>query len=605
MSGKPTETHEHIEAAATPAQIAALQSYAVDDHNEQITVLGTMGQDPEHKSKIHWQSWAILALCALAQMQNTYVAIAPAANAYSIAGPLNGMSKRIWIVQAQSVPSIATGPIMAIISDTYGRRWVIIFAWVIFCISAILGMVAKNINQVIVAQTFAGVAAGVSGIMYAVASEVLPSNYRAYAQTVVNGVSSIASVIALIAMSQAVSADPLNGWRWIFRTSLIFDGLLLLGFGFLYFPPPRTADSSTFMEKVKKMDWIGYGLLLGGLVPLLMGFAWAGSGSYGWHDPHAYACVAVGFVGLIACILYEWLGTSRGFLDHRLFQNGYNFPLGLFLIAVEGSLFYLVNNIYAQQVFSLWVPTGGVDAGARLLPFFLVIFFVAPGMSYYVTKRKDLKWPLCIGFVFFGVCIIGLAESGLNVNMGTAFNAIGGVGFSAPLILLLTMVQYSTPPLFIGVASALTISVRTLGGTVGYAIADAIYGSLTSEQVPAAIAGAAIPLGFSPANLTPLIIAVLSGRGIAGVPGITPTIASAASLAAKQVEAHAYKIVWYAFLPGAILAAVGCALFRNPTERMNWVVDAPLKNMNVLDDEKSANNHPRDPTSSYVSGSKE
>ena len=44
----------------------------------------------------------------------------------------------------------------------------------------------------------------------------------------------------------------------------------------------------------------------------------------------------------------EWKGTSTGFLDHRLFQHGRNFPLCMFLIAVEGSLFYLVNNIYVR-----------------------------------------------------------------------------------------------------------------------------------------------------------------------------------------------------------------------------------------------------------------
>lgn len=68
--------------------------------------------------------------------------------------------------------------------------------------------------------------------------------------------------------------------------------------------------------------------------------------------------------------------------------------------------------------------------------------------------------------------MVGFAFSGQNGKMATAFNAIGGIGFSAPLILLLTMAQLSTPPLFIGVVSALTISVRTLGGTIGYAIAE-------------------------------------------------------------------------------------------------------------------------------------
>lgn len=48
----------------------------------------------------------------------------------------------------------------------------------------------------------------------------------------------------------------------------------------------------------------------------------------------------------------------------------------------------------------------------------------------------------------------------------------------------MALVQLSTPPLFIGIASALTISVRTLGGVVGYAIAEAIYGAYSNTQIP-------------------------------------------------------------------------------------------------------------------------
>jgi len=66
-------------------------------------------------------------------------------------------------------------------------------------------------------------------------------------------------------------------------------------------------------------------------------------------------------------------------------------------------------------------------------------------------------------------------------------NALAGVGFVAPLVMVMTMVQLSTPPLFIGVASALTISARTLGGTVGYAIAEVIYTNLSNKKIPDSI----------------------------------------------------------------------------------------------------------------------
>lgn len=164
----------------------------------------------------------------------------------------------------------------------------------------------------------------------------------------------------------------------------------------------------------------------------------------------------------------EWKGTTTGFLDHRLFRDGRNFPLAIFVISVEGSLFYLVNNIYSGQVFGLWATQEtAIQQGARLLPFFLVITFISPLLSIYVTKTKDIKWPLTTGFAFFSAAILMFALAGENATIGLVGNAIGGIGFCAPLILVMTLVQLSTPPLFIGVASALTISARTLGGTVG------------------------------------------------------------------------------------------------------------------------------------------
>lgn len=300
-------------------------------------------------------------------------------------------------------------------------------------------------------------------------------------------------------MGAAIQNDPVDGWRWIWRTALIMNAVILLGFTFFYFPPPRTISNLSLWGKVKTLDWIGYFLLCCGLVPLLMGLAWSSDPGYGWHDPHSYVAVAIGCAGFIACILYgasfsflvhfsfpqqkgagtltrparaEWKGTKVGFLHHKLFQNGRNFPLALFLVAVEGAIFYQINNIYPAEVNALWAPPGSLEASAKLLPFFLILVPVAPLMGWYVTKTKDLKWPLCAGFLLFGAGTVMLAMSGLNSAVAVAANGVAGLGFCAPLILLMSVVQLSTPPLFIGVASALVISVRTLGGSVGYAIAE-------------------------------------------------------------------------------------------------------------------------------------
>lgn len=69
MSEGKTLAGEHIPIS----HFAAKGSYAIDDHNEQVTVLGTMGQDPNEKKPISWRTWAIVAITTLAVFQNTFI----------------------------------------------------------------------------------------------------------------------------------------------------------------------------------------------------------------------------------------------------------------------------------------------------------------------------------------------------------------------------------------------------------------------------------------------------------------------------------------------------------------------------------------------------
>ena len=145
-------------------------------------------------------------------------------------------------------------------------------------------------------------------------------------------------------------------------------------------------------------------------------------------------------------------------MDHRLFQNGRNFPLCMVLIAVEGSLFYLMNNIYPSQVNGLWEQPGTIKANAYLLPFFMVITVVSPFLSIYVTKFRDVKWPIFVGFVSFSASVIGLALAGTDGKLGLTFNGIGGLGFAPVLILIMVWVQVSDRHLYELPSNNLTVS---------------------------------------------------------------------------------------------------------------------------------------------------
>ena len=90
------------------------------------------------------------------------------------------------------------------------------------------------------------------GTMFAVPSEVMPSRYRAHVQTGMSWFSGLSSIPALIGMGKipasmsklllltsckqgaAIKADPISGWKWVFRTQLITNGIICVGFLLLY-----------------------------------------------------------------------------------------------------------------------------------------------------------------------------------------------------------------------------------------------------------------------------------------------------------------------------------------------------------------------------------
>ncbi|EKD05000.1 hypothetical protein A1Q2_00699 [Trichosporon asahii var. asahii CBS 8904] len=536
-----------------------------------------MGQDPDTPQTIPFKAYIVILLMGIGLFNNTFFGVAPAASAYTIAAALDGNDKRMWIVQAQGIPSIASGPIVSIIADVYGRKATIILLALLAAIASIICMTTNSMDVLLLGQVMNGIAGGISGLLYAIPSEVVPSRYRSIVQGFLSIISGGGAYAALLGMGAATSADTVNGWRWVWRTQLVCNGVLILGFAIFYNPPPRTKSDLTFWGRVKTLDWIGYFLLTSGLIPILMGFAWAADANYGWSDLHAYACVVAGTISFVLCLLYEWKGTSTGFLHHALFQNR-NFPLLMFTMAVEGHMFYAVNNMYSGEVYGLWfTDVSAMKQSAALLPFFASVMVVTPLVAFYSTKFKQLKWPVVFGILAFLVATIGWATCTADSWIrALVFSGVAGLGFASILMLLVTLVQLSTPPLYIGVASALAISARTLGGTVGYGVSTVIYNNLYDSRMATKIAAAVAPLGFDMSNVGSLIGGILS-HNTAAVPGLTPDILAAANAANREASEYAYARIWWATIPAVILALFGMTFIRDPSDRMDWVVDAPLE----------------------------
>lgn len=159
--------------------------------------------------------------------------------------------------------------------------------------------------------------------------------------------------------------------------------------------------------------------------------------------------------------------------------------------------------------------------------------------------------------------------------------------------------------------SALVISSRSLGGSIGLAICKsrsrtvdsclwnlpgtAIFSTRLSSQLPAQIASRTLPLGLAPQSLDQLIGALSAHNipAVMAIPGITPAIIGAATEGLKTAFIAAAKFIWVFGLgesgrgscdaaadqPKAVcvVAAVLCVFIQNLSEEYTLAIDHPVE----------------------------
>jgi len=187
-----------------------------------------------------------------------------------------------------------------------------------------------------------------------------------------------------------------------------------------------------------------------------------------------------------------------------------------------------------------------------------------------------------VGFLLLTAGIIGMAtiEPGYSTN-AVIFNGLAGLGFGAPLVLIVAGVQLSTPHHLIATATAVTTSARAVAATVFVSIYSAALGTRLDHLIPSLVPKAALGAGLPPASL-PAFIQALTGTNpgaLAKVPGATPIITAAGRLALKHAYADGIRVVYIIAAPFGALACIACFFLGDLRKVMNYRVDAPVEDL--------------------------
>ena len=389
----------------------------------------------------------------------------------TIIGELNGLSLYAWLFTAYMITSAITVPLYGKLSDIYGRKPFYAFGLIGFMVGSALAGLSHTMGWLIAARAIQGIGGGAMLSMpRATIGDIFNPKERGRWMGLIFATFGLASIIG--PFFGGWITDTI-GWRWIFYINLPVAVVALAAV--LYaLPSVRTATRH-------HIDWFGSATLMLSLVPILIGFTWAGS-KYPWGSPEILGLFAVGLVFLVVFLLVE-RRAQEPVLNPKLFRNS------IFSTTVAMSLFSSVG-MFGGLIFLPMFVQGVVglsasNSGAVLTPMMLSLILGSTVGGLIISATGKYKLQAAIGSLIMigGTVLLALMDVHTTWLIVVRNMLVMGLGIGAVMPLANIVVQNAFPYSQMGVVNSTQQFVTSLGGI----IAAPIFGTVLSNTFNASL----------------------------------------------------------------------------------------------------------------------
>jgi len=384
----------------------------------------------------------------------------------TIIGDLKGFSLYAWVFTSYMMASSVTIPIYGKLSDVFGRKPFYIFGLVMFGVGSAVSGQAHSMMELIWARAFQGIGAGAMMSMpRATIGDIFTPKERGKWMGVMMGVLGVSTIIGP-ALGGWIT-DTFS-WRWVFYINLPFAVLAIIGV-LLTLPRVRA-------EHNVKIDWQGSVVLVIGLVPILLGFTWAGT-KYAWGSPLELTLFIGGLIVLALFILWERKAADP-LLDPMLFKNrifSTSLVLGVLVaMTMFGSLMFLP--VYVQGVLGLNAQNSGWLMSPMMVGF--IVGSVVSGQVMSRTGRYKNLARLAGAIIVVGTFLLSRMNVDTTWTTVVVNMVVLGLGIGSLMPLMNMVVQNAFPYKMMGTVNSTQQFVSSLGGV----IASPIFGSILAKS---------------------------------------------------------------------------------------------------------------------------
>ncbi len=432
----------------------------------------------------HPRRWTILAVLVVSLvvvvLDNTVLNVA----LRTIADPAHGLgasqSQLEWAINSYTLVFAGLLFTAGVLGDRWGRRSMLIAGMATFGLASLASSYAGSPDQLIAARAVMGLgAAAIMPATLSIISNVFDPRERARAIGVWAGAVGLG-----VAIGPVVGGLLLEHFWWG-SVFLINVPIVVAGLVAIVALVPNSRD-----PRPGRVDVAGVLLSIAGLVLVVYGII--NGGDHGFGRPQAWGSLVGGLAILVAFVLVErWVAFPS--LDVGLFRNP-RFSaavgaVGLIFFAAMGSMFFLA--FYLQLVRG-YSP---LAAGALMTPFAAAQLIFAP-RSAAAVRRFGAKAVCGVGLALVTLGLAGflVVDTDTPIWVVALLAFIQGAGMANVIPPATESIMSTLPREKAGVGSAVSNTVRQVGGALGVAVLGSILSAVYRSQIKPDLAGLPAPV---------------------------------------------------------------------------------------------------------------
>jgi len=378
-----------------------------------------------------------------------------------MSGSLGASTTEItWVIAGYMLANVVIMPIIALLSERFGRKNFYIANIVLFTGASMLCGLARSLPLMVVFRILQGIG---GGVLMTVSQAILRETFPPEEQGLAMGIYGMGVVVApAIGPTLGGYLTDTYSWPWIFFINVPIGILCVLLVGRFVQDPPYLARGKG------AIDWSGLAFMTVGLGSLQLVLEQGAE-----KDWFASAWISgLAFAAAIGLVLFVWreLRTDRPAVDLRLLKNvpfsSATFLGGILGMGLYGSLFILP--LFLQRLLGY----SAMESGLALAPRSITMAVVMP-LSGFLYNRLGPRVLVATGLAVSAYSFYQFTHLSLDTSAGAILipQIWQGVGFGLIFVALSTAALTNLPRERVTAGAGLYNVVRQVFGSVGIAMA--------------------------------------------------------------------------------------------------------------------------------------